>query len=234
MQVLGDLGIVQLDLVAGEEVRRVQLTEARCHRIAVLVNSLRVTDHPHAAVGGVAEVDDLAQTVTLDRRDGDDDLENMIFAHQLRYVGDRAAHRYALHAQAFFGQVVVNDADRVAEALIFRLAEVDGPRTGVAGTDNEQWRVVLRLVGLGVGHRQDQSPQEPHARYGRRVEYRAEDQHRAGDWAAVVDQIEQHDDARRQPGKAGQACKVAHTGVLPHDLIQPAEPEHDHINGQDV
>ena len=35
--------------------------------------------------------------VTLDRRDGDDDLENMIFAHQFRYVGDRAAHRYALH-----------------------------------------------------------------------------------------------------------------------------------------
>ena len=234
MQVLGNLGIVQLDLVAGEEVCRVQLTEARCHRIAVLVNSLRVTDHPHAAVGGVAEVDDLAQTVTLDRRDGDDDLENMIFAHQLRYVGDCAAHRYALHTQALFGQVVVNDADRVAEALIFRLAEVDGPRTGVAGADNEQWRVILRLVGLGVAHRQDQPPQEPHARYGRRVEYRAEDQHRAGDRAAVVDQIEQHDDARRQPGKAGQACKVAHTGVLPHDLIQSAEPEHDHINGQDV
>ena len=50
MQVFGNLGIVQLDLVAGEEVRRVQLTEARRHRIAVLVNSLRVTDHPHAAV----------------------------------------------------------------------------------------------------------------------------------------------------------------------------------------
>ena len=88
---------------------------------------------------------------------------------------------------------IINDADRVAEALIFRLAEVDGPRTGVAGADNEQWRVILRLVGLGVAHRQDQPPQEPHARYGRRVEYRAEDQHRAGDRAVVVDQIEQHD-----------------------------------------
>ena len=64
-EVAGNFGGVQRDLLAGEEVRRVQLTEARRHRIAVLVNSLRVTDHPHAAVGGVAEVDDLGEAVTF-------------------------------------------------------------------------------------------------------------------------------------------------------------------------
>ena len=195
MQVLRDLGIVQLDLIAGEKVGCVQFTEACCNGVAVFIDSLRVAEHPHTAVGRVAEVDDLAEAVALDGGDGNDDLEDMIFAHKLRYVGDRAAHGHALHAQTLFGQVIVHHADRVAEALVLVFAEVDRPCTGVARANDQQRRIILRLVGLGILHGADQTPQEPHACDRRRIEHRAEDQHGTGDRAVVVDEVKQHDQA---------------------------------------
>ena len=198
MQILRDLCIVQLDLIAGEKVGRVQFTEACCDRVAVLIDSLRVAEHPHTAVSGVAEVDDLAEAVALDGGDGNDDLEDMIFAHKLRYVRDRAAHWHALHAQTLFGQVIVHQADRVAEALVFVFAEVDRPCTGIASADDQQRRIILRLVGLGILHGAKQTPQEAHACDCRRIEHRAKDQHGAGDRAVVVDEVKQHDHAGSQ------------------------------------
>ena len=65
VQVLGDLGVVQLDLVAGKEVGGVQLTETGGYGVAVLVHGLGVRQHAHPAVGGVAEVDDLGEAVTF-------------------------------------------------------------------------------------------------------------------------------------------------------------------------
>ena len=198
MQIFRDLGIVQLDLIAGEKVGCVQFTEACCDRVAVFIDSLRIAEHPHTAVSGVAEVDDLAEAVALDGGDGNDDLEDMIFAHKFRYVRDRAAHGHALHAQTLFGQVIVHQADRVAEALVFVFAEVDRPCTGIASADDQQRRIILRLVGLGILHRAKQTPQEAHACDCRRIEHRAKDQHGAGDRAVVVDEVKQHNQAGSQ------------------------------------
>ena len=50
----------------------------------------------------------------------------------------------------------------------------------------------------------------------------------------MIEQIKQHDNAGGQARKAGQAGQVAHSGVFPHDLVQAAEPEHDHIDRQYV
>ena len=58
----------------------------------------------------------------------------MVLAHQFGNIGNGAAHRDALHAQTFFGQVVVHQADRVAEALVLVFAKVDGPGAGIART----------------------------------------------------------------------------------------------------
>ena len=235
VQILRDLGVVELDLIAREEVGGVQLAEAGRDRVAVVVHRLRVGQHAHAAVGGVAEVDDLAEAVALERGDGDDDLHDMVLAHQFRYVGDGAAHRHALHAQVFFGQVVVHHADGVAKALVFVFAQVDRPGAGVAGADDEQRRAVFVFMGAHVAHRLDKPPQKAHAGNGRRVEHRAQRHHRAADGRLLaVDEVKQHDDARSQPRKAGQAGQVPHAGILPHDLIQAAEPEHDHIDRQRI
>ena len=198
MQIFRDLGIVQLDLIAGEKVGCVQFTEACCDRVAVLIDSLRIAEHPYTAVGRVAEVDDLTEAVALHSGDGNDDLEDMIFAHKLRYVRDRAAHGHALHAQTLFGQVIVHQADRVAEALVLVFAEVDRPCTGIASANDQQRRIILRLVGLGILHGAKQTPQEPHACDRRRIEHRTEDQHGAGDRAVVVDEVKQHDQAGSQ------------------------------------
>ena len=200
MQVLGNLGVVQLNFVAGEEVCRVQFAETCGHRVAVLVHGLGVTDHPHAAVGGIAQIDDFAQTVAFHGGDGDDDFHNVVLAHQLGNIGNRTPHRHTLHAQVFFGQVVVHYADRVAEALVLVLAQVDSPGTGVARTDDEQWRVVLRLGSFGRLHGAYQPPEKANARDGRRVEHCTENQHRAGNRAVMVNQIKQHDQPCCQPG----------------------------------
>ena len=50
----------------------------------------------------------------------------------------------------------------------------------------------------------------------------------------MIEQVEQHDDAGGQARQTSQAGQVTHAGVFPHDLVQAAEPEHDHIDRQHV
>ena len=159
----------------------------------------------------------------------------MVLAHQLGNVRDGAAHRHALHAQVFLGQVIVHDAHRAAKALVFALAQVDRPRARIAGAHDEQRGVIaLPLPGGGFPQRLQQPPEKPHPGDGRRVEQRTDDEHRAADGAAAVNEVEQHDEAGGQSRQAQQPGKVPHTGVLPHDLVQAAEPEHDEVDGQHV
>ena len=46
--------------------------------------------------------------------------------------------------------------------------------------------------------------------------------------------VTEYDYFRIHPNQTGQAGKVPHAGILPHDLIQTAKPEHDHINNQHI
>ena len=151
-------------------------------------------------MGGIAQVDDLLQAVALQGGDGNDDLHDVVLAHQLRDVRNGAAHRHALHAEVFLGQVIVHDAHRAAKALVFAFAQVDCPRTRIAGAHDEQRGVIaLPLPGGGFPQRLQQPPEKPHPGDGRRVEQRTDDEHRAADGAAAVDEVKQHDETGGQP-----------------------------------
>ena len=209
MQVFRDLGAVQLHFIAGKKVRGVQFTQTCHHRLAVGIHRLRVRQHPHAAMGGVAQVDYFVQALAFQRGDGDDDLHNMVLAHQFRDIRNGAAHRHALHAQAFFCQVVIHDHDRVAKAGVFAFAQVDRPGTGVASADDQQRGCIPRggvaflfdaVILAQAGGGAHKAPQKAHARNGRRVEHRTQNQHRTADGAGAEDQIKQQDKTRCQAG----------------------------------
>ena len=159
VQIFRDLGVVQLNFIAGKKVRRVQFAEARRQRIAAFVHRVGIGNHTHAAMGGIAKVDDFPHTIAVNGGDGDNNFHNMVLAHQLRNVRDGAAHRHALHAQTLFGQIIVNDADRLAEGLVFAFAQGDCPRAGIARTHDEHGGVVAFTAGGSHGkHGFDQPP----------------------------------------------------------------------------
>ena len=242
MEVFRDLGVVQLNLVPGKEVGGVQFTQARHNRFAALVHRLGVVEHADPAVGGVAQVDDLPQALAFQGGDGNDDLHNMVLAHQFGNIRDGSAHRHALHTQVLLGQVVVHDDHRVAEGRVFGLAQVDCPGARVARAHDQKGRAVPGGTCFGRApaiqtHSAHQTPQEAHPRHRRDVEHRADDQHRAVKHAAADghhQKVRHHDEAGGQPGQAHQPCQVPHAGILPHDLIQPAEPEHHHIGEKHI
>ena len=160
-------------------------------------------------MGGVAQIDNFVQTLAFQRGDGDDDLHNMVLAHQFRDIRNGAAHRHALHAQAFFCQVVIHDHDRVAKAGVFAFAQIDRPGTGVASADDQQRGCIPRggvaflfdaVILAQAGGGAHKAPQKAHARNGCRVEHCAQNQHRTADGAGAEDQIKQQDKTRCQAG----------------------------------
>ena len=163
----------------------------------------------------------------------------MVLAHQFRDVRDGAAHRHALDPQVFLGQVIIHDDHRVTKAAVFVFAQIDRPGTRIAGAHNEQRdgmlaAAVIPLAVLGLqGKASHQSPEQADAAHKGNIEYRPQHQHGAVKHT-VQHEVDQHDNAGCQARQQCQSGQVPHAGVLPQDLIQPAEPEYQKVDQQDI
>ena len=247
--VLADLLGIQVQLLPGEEVAHIQITEGasavafdgqlfRLFGVGVQLrlDGLRVIEDTHPAAGGVAQVDDLPQTVAVQTGDRDDDLPDVVFAHQIRNVRDDAPDGHALNTQAVFGEVIVHQTDRIAEGAVFILAEVHRPSRRVACAHNEQVGGVLIILGRAV-HLEScpvdgaqQPPQKPHTRHQEHIQHGADDEHRTADGPLPHNGVHQQDEGRGKPGQKNHSGDVPDTGVIPDDLVQTAHPEHNAVN----
>ena len=178
----------------------------------------------------------MVQAAAPQGRDGNDDGVDAVAGAQIGDLLQRTLHRDAVDGLAQLGGVIVHRHHRVAVAAV-ALADVDGPRTGLARA-HDHHRAVGVFAGIApqpLAQRvvQEEPPcqtapadeQEDEHRSHRvgRVEEHAMDE-------AAVDQIH-HD--RRGSDHPSQTDEVPLSGVFPEDGVEPPAQEAEQIDRHD-
>lgn len=231
----GDVGrdLIEVDLhrLAAEQVLDVHLADLLDAHLAVG----ELADAGQCAQGAgrvVAVVEDLQLLLPGSRRDGEDDLVNVVL---FRHRGDAAAAADDLHAAQIAADLVrriVNDAhDLVFRARAgLKLAQHDG--AGLTAADEHGALAALTVqpdaraarVAVGKAQRPAQQAQNEHID-GRKAARHGQMQHEHAD----------HVKHRREKAAHGRAHQLRYAGKLPQAVIQLQDIEdQDRAHGVDA
>ena len=234
-EVAGDLIGIQRHLIAGKEVRRVQLAEGSLLRCTA-AHQLRVTEQLHRTMGADAQIDDMVQLAALQGRNGDDDAVDAVALAQVRDILQRALHRHPVDGLVEFCGIIVHRHHRVTIFLI-GFAHVDGPCTGFACTYDHH-----RAVGVLAGSAaqlfaqrmvQKQPPCQTAAAHQQQDEHRRHAVGRVEQHTVDAQTVDTVDDNGRHSHRSRQTHQVAFTGILPQYGVQPAEQKAGNVHRHD-
>ncbi len=175
--------------------------------------------------GRLAEVDDVPHLLAGRGRNGDHDLVDLQLARQVGHVGQGAAHRHPVDANAALGAVVVGEAHRVVAPAAGLLHLAHQHLAGVARADDEDAPPLdLPLVDAGR-----QLPQRAHAEAQAAHQHDGQQPVDDQDGARVALRARQHqvdgEDQRGQRRGLEQRAQVLRPRVAPHAREQAQEGE---------
>ena len=234
-KVAGNLVRIQRHLIAGKEIRRVQLAEGSLLGCAA-AHQLRVAEQLHRTMGADTQVDDMVQFAALQGRDGNDDAVDAVAIAQLRDILQRALHRHPVDGLVQLCGVVINRHHSMPIFLI-GLAHVDGPCTGLSCTHDHHGP-----VGVSAGRAaqlfaqrvvQEQPPCQTAAAHQQEDEHRCHAVGRVEQHTVDAQTVDTVDDNGRHSHRSRQTHQVAFTGVLPQYGVQPAEQKAGNVHRHD-
>ena len=234
-EVAGDLLVVQRDLITGEEIGGVQLTE-RTLLGAVAAHQLGVAQDLHRAVGGNAEVDDMVQPAAPQGGDGNDDVVDVVLGAELGDLLQRALDRHAVDGLPLLDQVIVHRHNGVAVAAV-GFADIDGPGTGLARAHDHHGAVGI-LVGhapqpLADGMVQEEPPCQTAAAHQQEDEDSGHGVGRIEQHAVDTEMVHEIDHPRGHGDHAAQTDEVTLPGILPEHMVQPARQKAEQVERHD-
>ena len=222
-QIAADGVHIQRHFVAGEEVRGIDLAEGLPPVHGALLDAAGVGEYAHAALGGFAHGDDLVEAVALDAGNGDDDLGNALFLHQIGDVHHLAEHGDAAHAQAALFGIVVHESHRRAGEVPPLLTGARRVSAALARADDEH-AVVLRVAAAGeIGLAAD-LPAKARAAHQQKVKNADQRKQRARHLPGEHAVAYKHH-ARGRRAEEHQAKQLSRPGIAPHHVIHAAHDQ---------